>query len=252
MREVGDRLPMLVPGSRLMGGMTSERSQLSLAGFLRLPNLGFFGPLLTLRFTLFAPAAHRSACSDEAQNELVKLPIQALANAVRPGLPAVLKLFKDQAMPHLSFQPEDDWEWLSLAQHHGLPTRLLDWSRNPLVAAYFAVEEPHAGDSAVYAYRSSKSLKEGRGSPFDIDNVERFIPRHVTRRITSQAGLFTAHPDPTKPFGSRAAVDKLIIKQPFRKDLKSILFRYGIHRASLFPDLDGLSKHIEWLRTDTY
>ncbi|KQX90559.1 FRG domain-containing protein [Variovorax sp. Root473] len=164
----------------------------------------------------------------------------------------ILKLFQDQATPYLSFQPENEWEWLALAQHHGLPTRLLDWSRNPLVAAYFAVEESQGGDSAVYAYRSSKSLKDKHQSPFDINSVERFIPRHVTRRITAQAGLFTAHPDPQQPFKNRAKVDRLIIDKAFRRDLKSILFRYGIHRASLFPDLDGLSKHIEWMRTDTY
>jgi hypothetical protein len=35
-----------------------------------------------------------------------------------------------------------------------------------------------------------------------------------------------------------------------RKQLKHTLYRYGIHRASLFPDLDGTARHIEWLRTD--
>jgi FRG domain len=164
----------------------------------------------------------------------------------------ILRLFKEQAVPHLTFRPRTDWEWLAIARHHGLPTRLLDWTRNPLIGAYFAVEKEYEGDSVVYAYRSKTYIRTDKSKkPFDVDHVGRFVPTHVTPRITAQVGVFTIHPKPKEPFVS-PDIDRLIIETKARDDLKWTLYRYGIHRASLFPDLDGLAAHIKWMRTETY
>jgi hypothetical protein len=82
-----------------------------------------------------------------------------------------------------------------------------------------------------------------RGSGVDI-----FYPRHINRRIAAQSGVFTIHRNATKPI-NRNSIDKLVISKSLRSDFKIVLARYGIHRGTLFPDLDGQAQYIQWLKT---
>jgi hypothetical protein len=163
----------------------------------------------------------------------------------------IFALFKREAPAFVPEVPSDDWELMALAQHHGLPTHLLDWTENPLVAAYFASDKNYDCDGVIYVMDNRNVVKEGHRSPFEIDTIMRYRPRHITRRIQAQRGLFTIHPDPETPLevGTRSNIEiqRLVIDKAYKRDLIWDLARFAINRASLFPDLDGLAYHINWM-----
>lgn len=154
--------------------------------------------------------------------------------------------FLDHICAHI---PSSKWEWLSLAQHHGLPTRLLDWTYNPLVALYFATSAYEGLDGAFYGLKST-ARQPKETSPFEIANPVKYRPITITPRIRAQEGLFVACADVEAPLDQRLRngwkMESYVIPSDNKPTILYDLFRLGIHASSLFPDVDGLAARLRW------
>lgn len=174
------------------------------------------------------------------RNELAKNSEAAIFNEFHRHIPA-----------YSSIDISNLWNVMSLAQHHGLPTRLLDWTTNPLVAMYFACEGESDCDSAIWVVWGfdNDDTPPLPPNPTDIQQIFCVTPLVISPRIQAQSAEFTAHPN-EKPLSefltSNDQILKIRIPNEVRGKILMQLEIIGVNRRSLFPDLDGLAQYLRW------
>ena len=197
----------------------------------------------------------------------------------------IIRIFRRKAHLFLQHLPDsnDTFEWIALMQHHGAPTRLLDFTWSPYVAAFFALE--HAEDrAAVWAINSKKLLRQRHPGadflpPKVVDGLE-FVtldprqqgvfervflpgtapvvgiadPEMMNQRLIAQQGTFLIPGRLDKPVesilhgyeDSHSLLAQFILYPEVRDEAMRELLNMNITNATLFPGLDGLARSMTY------
>jgi hypothetical protein len=199
---------------------------------------------------------------------------------------ALLRNFRKYAHDEAT-NADSIWDWLALAQHRGLPTRLLDWTYSPLVALHFATEntQEFEEDGVVWCVNfveankrlpsrlrrilqqegsdtftvemlgAFKSLRE-----FDALSREPFVvflePPSIDRRILNQLALFSLMSDPAATLDDwlREHSDlcrRVAVPAALKWEIRDKLDQANVNERVLFPGLDGLSRWLTRYYTPT-
>lgn len=189
----------------------------------------------------------------------------------------ILRNFIRYSRPYLDQFPVSEWETLVAAQHHGLPTRLLDWTYSPLVAAHFAtLNTERQCDRAVWRL-DWQQVHRCFGLPelaLLIQDLEGMLggdrpltpwalfsapagarqfacmlePPSLNARIVAQSATFTLCSDKRQPFdrfleqhGLGSALTKFVIPANETARFRDQLDLVDVDERRLFPDLDGVA-----------
>jgi hypothetical protein len=188
-----------------------------------------------------------------------------------------LRVFRRKAHVYLPDRTvlEDTLRCLAMMQHHGAPTRLLDFTKSPYVAAFFAIESA-LSDSAVYALNTpalaalapqhDAALTRDAIDPRQPGHFERFFtagtqplvwfgePSEMDRRLVAQSGLLVVPGLLDAPLATlldtyrseAPLIEKVVLAHSMRSSAMHALYRMNITHATLFPDLDGLARSIAY------